>query len=144
MVTPCASQSLKTYSAVVPCSMPPMCPCMSTKPGRTYIFDAVDLASCASVGRRFGSIGTFGKPTLAHFLDAVAFDDDVHRPDRRRAGAVDDRRAADDQPLERPFAFIGTPVGRVRLARFLGFLGESGEGEKEKEERDDFLHRAAL
>jgi len=43
----------------------------------------------------------------------IAFDDDVDRADRRRARAVDERRAADDQSLKRTFAFIGAAVGGV-------------------------------
>ena len=72
--------------------------------------------------------GHFREADAAHFLDAVPFDDHVHRPDRRRAGAVDDGDAADDQPLERTFALIRAAVGRVRLPLF-GFLGEGGEEE---------------
>lgn len=36
--------------------------------------------------------------------DPVAFDDDVHRPERRGAGAVDERHSPEDQTVERPLA----------------------------------------
>ena len=50
--------------------------------------------------------GHLRKADAAHFADAVAFDDDVHRSDRRRSGAVDERDRADDEPRPRPFAFV--------------------------------------
>src|SRR5207244_17602 len=43
----------------------------------------------------------------ADLADAVPLDDDVGRPDRRCAGAVDDGGAADDEPLERALPFAG-------------------------------------
>ena len=44
-------------------------------------------------------------------LDAVAGNDDVDRPARRRAAAVDQRDSADDQPAEGPLALARLPVG---------------------------------
>ena len=60
------------------------------------------------------------KSDASDLPDAIAFDDDVHRTDRRRAGSVDERGAADDQPLKRTFAFISATircVGRVHFGR---------------------------
>ena len=71
--------------------------------------------------------------------DPVVLDDDVHRPDRRRAGAVDDHHAANRQRLERAEAFTGSPIrgghdaARMRGARRLRLL--SGEGNER--DRDD-------
>ena len=44
--------------------------------------------------------------------DAVVLDHDVHRPARRRAGAVDDGDAANHQAIERAFAVAGLAVRR--------------------------------
>src|SRR5262249_24455604 len=45
-------------------------------------------------------------------FDPVVLDDDVAGAHRRSARAADHRRAANDQPLERPFAFTGFAVRR--------------------------------
>ena len=77
---------------------------------------------------------------LAHRGDPVAFDDDVHRAQRRTAGAVDQGDAADHHLLERPGAVALLARGRgavagvaaAALARRLGCrrlrrgLGERG------------------
>jgi hypothetical protein len=48
------------------------------------------------------------RPTgLAHLRDAVVFDHDVHRAERRTAGAVDDRGAADHHLLVGAKALAG-------------------------------------
>ena len=44
--------------------------------------------------------------------DAVAFDDDVHRPAAVAPGAVDEHHAADHQRLERAAPFVRTPIRR--------------------------------
>ena len=49
--------------------------------------------------------GDFGKAHALDFFDPVVFDDDVNGAHRRSARAVYHRRAANDQPLKRPFAF---------------------------------------
>ena len=65
VVMPWPIQSLKTYSAGVPCATPPMCACMSTKPGSTYIPSRLSsLSPRFAFGRFFSSIGTPGWPTL--------------------------------------------------------------------------------
>ena len=65
VVIPCAIQSLKTYSAGVPCSLPPMCPCMSMKPGNKYMpsqFNSFPPGN--SLGRFAVSMETPGEPTI--------------------------------------------------------------------------------
>src|SRR5215831_2918799 len=49
--------------------------------------------------------GYLGKAHAPDLFDPVVFDYDVDGAYRRSARAVDHRRAANDQPLERPFAF---------------------------------------
>ena len=56
--------------------------------------------------------------------DAVVLHDDVHRPARRRAGAVDHGDAADDQAIERPLAVAGL-AGRRRIHLLCG-KGDGG------------------
>ncbi len=66
VVTPCPIQSLKTYSAGVPCSLPPMCPCMSTKPGRTYMpWRSISWSPSSALKRFSGSGGAPGLPAGA-------------------------------------------------------------------------------
>ena len=65
VVMPCAIHSLKTYSAGVPCSTPPICPCISIKPGNRYIPSAFSsLPPSFNCGRRLASMGTPGAPTF--------------------------------------------------------------------------------
>ncbi len=58
--------------------------------------------------------------------DAVSFDDDVDRPDRRRARAVDERHAADDEALEGTGSLALSPrrggKDRLVLLRLLASL----------------------
>src|SRR5205823_1112698 len=65
--------------------------------------------------------------------DAVPLDDDVDRAYGRRAGAVDERRAANDQPVERPLALARLAVrgegGRV--------IRDRAEGQRDKRKKDD-------
>jgi hypothetical protein len=63
-----------------------------------------------------------GRAGAVDALDPVAGDDDVDRPARRRAGAVDQHGAADHQPGIGAFAFARLAVGhplhpRRRLLR---------------------------
>ena len=69
----------------------------------------------------------------AHLADAVSFDDDVDRPDRRRARAIDERHAADDEARERPFPFAGLAIGGIRRR------GGEGSGSDSKEDEDQRL-----
>src|ERR1700687_2330569 len=65
VVTPWPIQSLKTYSAGVPWSLPPMCACMSTKPGSTYMpARSISRSPFAALGRLSGSMPP-GWPTLS-------------------------------------------------------------------------------
>src|SRR5215813_5355758 len=73
---------------------------------------------------------------IAHALDLfdpVVFDDDVDGAYRRSSRAVDHRRSANDQPLERPFAFTGFAIrGRGDCALSLLSLREyDGDAESE-------------
>jgi hypothetical protein len=51
--------------------------------------------------------GQAGRPRGANRGDAVLFDDDIDRASWRRARAVDEHRASDDERLERPGALAG-------------------------------------
>src|SRR5690606_25667931 len=62
VVTPCASHSLYTYSAGVPCCAPPVWPCRSTKPGSAYMPWA-SISRVAPCGRRSSRMGSPGAPT---------------------------------------------------------------------------------
>ncbi len=63
-----------------------------------------------------GLLRQSGPAGLAHRGDPVTFDDNVHRAERRTAGAVDQGHAADHHLLEGPKAF-------TRLARGRGAVG---------------------
>ena len=69
--------------------------------GRDPFAAAVDLV--VAWRRPIGGGGEIAGDLLQE-RDAVAFDHDVGRPDRRRAGAVDHRRATQHETLERPDA----------------------------------------
>src|SRR6266508_67272 len=69
----------------------------------------VDLLHAFVRAARFFD-GHLGKAHALDLFDPVVFDDDVDRAHRRSARAVDHRRAANDQPLERPFAFTGFAI----------------------------------
>ena len=76
---------------------------------------AVDL----EVGVARLAIGLLRQPRpagLAHRGDPVALDDDVHRAERRTAGAVDQGDAADHHLLERPGAVARLARGRGAVA----------------------------
>ena len=76
---------------------------MSTKPGITYM-PLPSISKSASRGSRLACCGSPGQPAWRTEVMLVAFDDDVHRAERRTAGAVDQRDAADHHLLERPGA----------------------------------------
>ena len=61
VVMPWPIHSLKTYSAGVPWSVPPMWPCMSTSPGKMYIPSTSSSRSFGPAsGRSWARIGTPG------------------------------------------------------------------------------------
>jgi hypothetical protein len=68
------------------------------------------------------------KADALHFDDAVLDDHNVHRPARRRAGAVDDRSAPDDQAIVRAVA-LALPA----IRRGLHLLGSDRNGENRRE-----------
>ena len=70
-----------------------------------------------------------GIPHAPDLRDPVPLDHDVDRPDGRRARPVDQRRAADDQPLERSLA-LARPAGR-RLRDAASTLREGAGGADE-------------
>ncbi len=81
--------------------------------------------------------------------DAIVLDDDVHRAERRRSGAVDDHDAANHQCLERADPFIGPPVWRghnaARAGGCWGLLGGNqsrGEDRGQKEQGGALGHGA--
>ena len=78
--------------------------------------------------------------------DAILRDDEIHRPARRRAGAVDDRGAADDQPVVRTIAFAGAAIGRrLHLLRSQRNCEGAGEQrERQSAERWDMEHRETV
>jgi len=79
------------------------------------------------------------KPDATHLADAVPLNDDVDRPDRRRAGAVDLRHPADDDARPRPLPFARLAV-RSKGRR----SGERGGGNGEEKEEQQLAHRAIL
>ena len=64
-----------------------------------------------------------------HLDDAIALDDHVHRPPGRRAGTVDHRDPADDQPVEGSLALVGA-AGRGGFHLRLRGGGKQGRGER--------------
>ena len=56
--------------------------------------------------------------------DAVAFDDDIDRADRRRAGAVDHHCATNDQAIVGARALVRPPIGSRDHARFVVLCGD--------------------
>ena len=59
--------------------------------------------------------------------DAVPLDDDVHRPDGGRAGAVDHGGAADDEAVVRSLALVRAPVGSPDHLHRLHGRGRRGQ-----------------
>ena len=83
--------------------------------GQHVVPRQVDLvAVLAQLGPSLGVGLDAGIADRLHVDDGIALDDDVDRSDRRRAGAVDQRRAAQDQAFPRTFAFaLGTRRRRL-------------------------------
>ena len=139
VVMPWPIQSLKTYSAGVPCSAPPMWPCMSTKPGQH-----VHARRGRSPGRPArpwaGSLGVDrharGSRPLRCRRCGSSRSTTSTGPMRRRAGAVDHGHAAQDQPLARPLALgarrrLGDGL-RLLLCAGEAVEREGGEGDEER------------
>ena len=137
VVTPWASQSLWTYSASGALGAPPVWTCRSTKPGRMYM-PVPSISVRAFGGAAAFADGHVGGADAADLGDAVALDDDVDWPARRRAGAVDHGDTADDHAVEGPVAFAGRAVGRTVDLDVLG--GEGHGGSKCQETRGDSEH----
>ena len=65
VVIPCAIHNLKTYSAGVPCSFPPIWPCISIRPGIAYIpSQLISLPPSFKAGLRAALMGKLGLPTF--------------------------------------------------------------------------------
>ena len=73
----------------------------------------------------------------------LPLDDDVHRAEGRRAGAVDDRHAAQDQPLPGPLALGARRRGRdaVDLLLHLGCGREQRQRRRDQDRSARLLHR---
>ena len=87
--------------------------------------------------------GYLGVADGRHRRDPVVLDDHVRWAERRRAGAVDDGHATDDQLREGPFALAGLSVGRLLNGTGLG-NGRAGRGEGGKKASENEAHRANI
>jgi len=80
---------------------------------------------------------------MAHANDLfnpVLFDHNVHRTDRRSAGAVDQRRAPDDQPVERPDPFVRVAI---RSRRDGSGLRQTEQRRKQQQAGEQAFHGAS-
>ena len=82
---------------------------MAINQARQHVHSAGVISFTPLAGRFDSLTATLGKPTLLISLIRL-FSMTMSTGPGRSARAVDHRRAANDQPLERPFAFAGFAI----------------------------------
>ena len=83
------------------------------KPGQ-HIHPARINFFCTFGRTRVVADSNFRIANATNFADAIIFNQNVHRPLRRRSRPINDRSATNHQPLKRPLAFITSTIWRGR------------------------------